>query len=96
MEYQKAVRTASGAEQVQHHGREEAKCIEVEYQKAVRIGDLERHKEVLKVVTAHFNKAMFPNAYVREEVGEVALRAGEAGMLRAFIDTTTVADHRSD
>ena len=38
--------------------------IEVDNQEAVKIGDLERHKEVLKVVRPKFNREIFPNAYV--------------------------------
>ena len=44
------------------------------------------------MVRPKFNEAMFPEAYVREGVTEWMLRAGEAGMLRAFIDTTNMGD----
>ena len=36
------------------------------------------------------NKEMFPEAYIREEVGELTLRLGEAGSLRASMNTTNV------
>ena len=70
------------------------KFIEVDNQEAVKIGDLERHKEVLKVVRPKCNLMMFREAYIREEVDELTLRAGDAGMVCAFIDTTNVGDTR--
>ena len=54
---------------------------------------LERHKEVLKVGRSKFNKRMWPEAYVREEVEELTLRAGEAVTHQAFIDTTNMRQH---
>ena len=60
----------------------------------MKIGDLERHKEVTKVVKPKFNNEMFPEAHVREGVDELTLRSEMAGMLRAVIDTTSVEDRR--
>ena len=59
-------------------------------QEAVKVGDLERYTDVTKVVRTSFFRAISPNAAFREEVCELTLRAGDAGMLRTFIDTTRV------
>ena len=69
--------------------------IEVDSWEAVQIGDLERHTELLKVVRPNINKAFFflSNAYVREELDELTLRSGEAGMQRAFINTNNEEDN---
>ena len=51
---------------------------------AVKIGELEKNTEVIKVVRAKFNKAIFAKATIREEVGELTRRAEEVGMLTHF------------
>ena len=48
---------------------------------AVKIGDLERYKEVNNVVRPKFNMEMFPEALSRK-VDEMTLRSGEAGRWR--------------
>ena len=53
---------------------EPGRFFEVDNREAVKIGHLERHKEVLKVVRPSFNTAMFPNGHVRETVDGLPLR----------------------
>ena len=49
----------------------------------MKIGELEKNSETIKVVRPHFNRAIFPDATNREGVDALTtLRAGEAGMLR--------------
>ena len=40
------------------------------------------------MVRPDLDRATFPNAITQERVDELTLRAGEAGSLRAFINTT--------
>ena len=57
---------------------------------AVKIGDLEKNSEAIKVVRPKFNKEILPGAIIRERVGDLTLRTGRAGMLRTFINTIRV------
>ena len=64
--------------------------IEVDKNEVVKIGDLEKNSEAIKVVRPNFNKEIFPDATIRAGVGELTLRTGEAGTLR-----TLMGSHRS-
>ena len=70
------------------------KFTDVDNQEALQNGGLERYKKVNKVVRLKFKKGVFPEAFIREVVDELYSPGGEAGMLRAFIDTTSVEDSR--
>ena len=63
-------------------------------QEAVKIGDLERYMEVLKVIRPQVEQDDVPRSVRQEKVDELTLRAGESEMQRAFIDTTNVEDRR--
>ena len=54
----------------------------------VKIGDLEKNSEAIKVVGPNFDKETFPDA-VQEGVDELTLRRGEEGVLRSIINTTS-------
>ena len=71
---------------------DEQRFIEVDNQEAVKIGELERNSEAIKLARPKFNKAIFQDATIREGVDDLALRTGESGMLRTFIDTSNVLD----
>ena len=88
------LRRLAGAEQARSHERVKKKFIEVDNQEAVKMGDLERYTEVIKVVKPSSRKAIFPNVSVREGVDELTVREGEAGMLSTFMDTTSVGNSR--
>ena len=62
---------------------------ELRNDEAVKIGDLEKTQELLRVVKPMFT-GDFPGAVVREGVDELTLRREETGMLRTCIDTTDV------
>ena len=64
--------------------------IEVENHEAVKIGDLEKNSEAIKVVKPKSSKEIFQNAAIREGVDELTLREGEGGTLRSFINAATV------
>ena len=66
--------------------------VEVDDHEAVKIGDLERNLEAIKVVRPRLNKVILLNSIIRVAVGEKALRTGEEGMLRMCINTTSVVD----
>ena len=70
--------------------------IEVDNNEAVKIGDLEKNSEAIKVVKPKFHKEVYPNAAVGEGVDELTLRegAGEEGTLRSFITTANVGASR--
>ena len=55
--------------------------IEADTHEAVKIGDLEKNPEAIKVVKPKFNQEIFPNAIIREALGDLTLRVGEAGTL---------------
>ena len=57
---------------------------------AVKIGDLEKISEAIKVVRPKFNQEILRGAIIRERVGDLTLRTGRAGMLRTFINTIRV------
>ena len=57
---------------------------------AVKIGDLEKNSEAIKVVRPKFNKEVLTGAIIRERVGDLTLRTGRAGMLGTFINTIRV------
>ena len=68
--------------------------IEVENHEAVKIGDLEKNSEAIKVVKPKYSKEIFQNAAIREGVDELTLREGEGGTLRSFINAATVGGSR--
>ena len=51
---------------------------------AVKIGELEKNSEAIKVVKPKFNKEIYQIAAVREGVNEMTLREGEEGTMRSF------------
>ena len=57
---------------------------------AMQIGELKKNSEAIKVVRPDVDRAIFPNAITQERVDELTLRAGEAGSLRAFINTANM------
>ena len=59
--------------------------VEVDNHETVRIGDLEKNLEALKVVRPKFNQESFPSAIIEEGVGAWMLREGSEVMLRSFI-----------
>ena len=61
------------------------KLTEVDNHEAVKIGDLQKHSEAIKVIKHKFNKEIYQNAAVREGVGELTLREGEEATLRSII-----------
>ena len=67
--------------------------IAVDKYGAVKVGGLHQDTKSLKVVRSKFT-ADFPGAVIREAADELTLRAQEEGVLRTFIDTTTVEGHR--
>ena len=58
--------------------------IEVDNHEAVKIGELEKNTEVIKVVRPKFNNAIFAKATIRVGSDELTRRAEEAGMLTHF------------
>ena len=68
------------------------RLIKVDDHEEVNIADLEKYSVALHVVEPKFGREDFPEAAVREGVGELTLRRGEAVGLRTFIDTTNVGD----
>ena len=69
------LRSFAGAEQVENHER--GKEVHPVGHGAVKI-DLKKISEAIEVVRPAVNKEIFPHAAVREGVGELALREGEA------------------
>ena len=64
--------------------------LEVDNHETVKIGDLEKNLEAIKVVRPKFNQEIFPSAIIKEGVGEWMLREGSEVMLRSFINDTDV------
>ena len=65
--------------------------IEVDNHEAEKTANLERNSEAIKVVGPGFDREMLPDAAVRKGVDECTFGRCEKGMLRSFIDTTSVA-----
>ena len=61
----------------------------------VKIGDLQKNSEAIKVVKPKFSKESVPNAMLREGVGRADTSSkGEEGTLRSFVDTASVEASR--
>ena len=56
----------------------------------MKIGDLEKNSDTIKVVGANFNEERFTDAAFRVGVGDLKFGEGEEGMQRSFINTATV------
>ena len=69
------------------------KFIEVDNREAVNVGGLRQGTKSVKVVKPRFT-ADIPEAVIREGAEELALRAEEVGLSRAFIDTAHVEAER--
>ena len=67
------------------------KFISEDNHEAVKVGDLHRETMSKKVVKPKFTS---PGAVIEEGADEVILRSHEEGVLRTFIDTSFVGDHR--
>ena len=67
------------------------KFISEDNHEAVKEGDMHHETRPKKVVKPKFTA---PGAVIREGAAELTLRAHEEALLRTFIDTSNVGDHR--
>ena len=64
--------------------------IDVYNHEPVKIGDLEKNSEATKVARTNFQKRGILDAAKRDGLGELTLRADEAGQIRVFINPANV------